>query len=544
VVEVKGIYAGLAIIEAKCIDVDEKQSIAAQERDPSKQTTLTSEQWQALIALHKTLLHEHYDFFLASQHPSASLALSRLAAKYSMPARMWRHGVYAFLEVLRHRLPASLEHMLAFINIAYSIMALLYETVPTFEDTWIECLADLGRYRMAISDDIRDRDTWSGIARFWYGKAANKSPNVGRLYHHSAILARPHTIQQLSLYTHSLTCIMPFESARGSLVNFFNSIESKQDPIRHKFSSTFVKAHGLLFTGGSIHDFRQYVDILLDGMLQRYIGRAGPRFKEVGVSAMMVNAAALFEYGVIKSKDSSNNSSKSILCLAFEEARSFDPKSEFYKPMDNATESRLFVEGLSEEEFKIYSKKIKLAATLVFGTLSTALRKPEDNNVYPMIHAYLVLIRGLAGAQKAMLYLERWIPWEDLAFFLTSIATQDTMTSRVFAEAFPIPQTGIGRPLPEDFIMRGQPWSEFYFPPTWFLDAAVADEERTIELLSMKAPRIERILWLGVFLTTGYRRWLSYDEETRKFSTTQIVKDFPTHEFEYSTMSLRIKIAL
>ena len=57
-----------------------------------------------------------------------------------MPARMWRHGIHAFLEVLRYRLPDSLEHMLAFIYIAYSMMALLFETVPTFEDTWIECL--------------------------------------------------------------------------------------------------------------------------------------------------------------------------------------------------------------------------------------------------------------------------------------------------------------------------------------------------------------------------------------------------------------------
>lgn len=59
-----------------------------------------------------------------------------------MPVRMWRHGVHAFLEVLRHRLPDSLEHMLAFIYIAYAIMALLRETVPAFEDTWIECLGN------------------------------------------------------------------------------------------------------------------------------------------------------------------------------------------------------------------------------------------------------------------------------------------------------------------------------------------------------------------------------------------------------------------
>ena len=145
VTEVEGIYAGLLMVEIKCIDVDEKQSATAQEKDPAKKTTLKNEQWQSLITLHKQLLHEHHDFFLASQHPSASPALSRLAIKYSMPARMWRHGIHAFLEVLRHRLPESLEHMVAFIYIAYGMLALLYETVPVFEATWIECLGNLTR---------------------------------------------------------------------------------------------------------------------------------------------------------------------------------------------------------------------------------------------------------------------------------------------------------------------------------------------------------------------------------------------------------------
>lgn len=46
---------------------------------------------------------------------------------------MWRHGIQSFLELLRHRLPDPLEHMLSFIYLAYSMMALLYETVPAFE---------------------------------------------------------------------------------------------------------------------------------------------------------------------------------------------------------------------------------------------------------------------------------------------------------------------------------------------------------------------------------------------------------------------------
>ncbi|KAB5514955.1 hypothetical protein GE09DRAFT_1067129 [Coniochaeta sp. 2T2.1] len=187
VAEVKGIYAGLIMVETKCIEVDNAQN--AQTDATNK---LNDEQWQALIALHRTLLHEHHDFFLASQHPNAAPALRRLATKYAMPARMWRHGIHSFLELLRHRLPGSREHLLTFIYLAYSTMAQLYQTVPAFEDTWIECLGDLGRYRMAIEDDdARHREIWTAVSRHWYSKASDKSPTTGRLYHHLAILVRP-----------------------------------------------------------------------------------------------------------------------------------------------------------------------------------------------------------------------------------------------------------------------------------------------------------------------------------------------------------------
>ncbi|UKZ82461.1 hypothetical protein TrVFT333_010250 [Trichoderma virens FT-333] len=79
VAEVKGIYAGLVMVESKCIEVDNAQSA---NKDSPQQ--LNNEQWQALIALHRTLLHEHHDFFLASQHPSASPALRRLASNPAM----------------------------------------------------------------------------------------------------------------------------------------------------------------------------------------------------------------------------------------------------------------------------------------------------------------------------------------------------------------------------------------------------------------------------------------------------------------------------
>lgn len=52
--------------------------------------------------------------------------------------------------------------MLAFICLAYQMTALLYETVPAFTDTWIECLGDLARYRMAIEEEKGAHVTWGG----------------------------------------------------------------------------------------------------------------------------------------------------------------------------------------------------------------------------------------------------------------------------------------------------------------------------------------------------------------------------------------------
>ena len=75
-------------MEGKSREIDDEQN----RRGHGSENRLTNDQWQALIGLHRTLIYEHHDFFLASQHPSASTAVKRLAAKYAMPARMWRHA--------------------------------------------------------------------------------------------------------------------------------------------------------------------------------------------------------------------------------------------------------------------------------------------------------------------------------------------------------------------------------------------------------------------------------------------------------------------
>ncbi|KAI4101958.1 MAG: hypothetical protein L6R37_004674 [Teloschistes peruensis] len=539
-VEVKGIYGGLVMVEAKCIEVDEKQSLAAMERDPSKKTELKDEQWQALITLHKQLLHEHHDFFLASQHPSASPALSRLAAKYTMPARMWRHGIHAFLEVLRHRLPGSLDHMLAFIYIAYSMMALLHETVTAFEETWIECLGDLGRYRMAIEDSTTgDREIWGGVARAWYNKAADKRPVIGRLYHHLAILARPYSLQQLAYYTRSLTSIQPFDSARASIMTFFQPILDGKTFNNHRSKAlelAYGKAHAIMFDRPHQEKlFQEIVETLHSGMLDGYIDRATANFKEQGVYIAFANIAALFEYGGTKD---GHRIRRSIFWRAFMEVRiarqkaaaienpasSTTPFSLEYEPSAERAPSppAMDAESVTATDQEASASLIRMASDLAFTTLSIALRRHGDRNVFPFVHVMFVFLWNLAVVEKAIQYVNPAIPWTDICSFLNTLAKPETMTRAVMdSSAFPTSTDKSERPLPEDHFMNGALFALNYHPKEWFKKNVVDEEERMMELPSMAAVRVERLLWLGVriaevrcsFISPGYVLTLSPSDE-------------------------------
>ncbi|KAG4427242.1 hypothetical protein IFR05_017275 [Cadophora sp. M221] len=380
VAKVKGIYTGIVMVEAKCIEVDNKQATLAQ-ADPSSQPKLNKEQWQALIALHRTLLHEHYDFFLASQHPSASPALRRLASKYAMPARMWRHGIHSFLELLRHRLPASLDHMLAFIYLAYSMMALMYETVPAFEDTWIECIGDLGRYRMAIEDDdIRDREVWTGVARHWYSKASDKAPTTGRLYHHLAILARPNALQQLFYYAKSLCPVFNTDNAQG---------QYRLPPL----DLAFVRAHGLLFTDKNIEKFQPSVDDFL-GLLDNQIGRVTRKFMEQGYYIAVSNSVAMMGFAA---KDN-------ILTREISPSKEVDAQMQ----VDTAENSAAMI-------------SFRRAQALSNATLEIVLKRIGDPNVLPFIHVTLVFMYTMARHQGTMVYLQDSFPKQLLLVMLNTL---------------------------------------------------------------------------------------------------------------------------
>lgn len=366
---------------------------------------------------------------------------------------------------------------------------------------------------MAIEDDEpKDREVWSNVARFWYNKAADKSPNVGRLYHHLAILARPYTLEQLSLYTRSLTCVTPFESAKGSIMTLFNPILSGKESATRRssfFETLFIKAHGILFTKGPLDPSDGFDEIMKelenDSLFDSYITKNAARFKETGVFAAVANIAALFEYGVAK-----KGVTKPILRLEFESFQDANKvKDEAPQPssLDSAGSPRdpqpggpadSEYDGMSANISDSSLEAISLASKIAFFTLRTSLRRGDDVNTYPLVHVYLVFLWSLVSIQKAMKCIESYIPWNDICSFLTVVAAQAPAEDEKFrCKDFPKSEQGVGRPLPEDFILRGQTYSQWYFPETWFTDAMIDDDERSLELPSMAVSRSERLLWLG-----------------------------------------------
>ncbi|KAF9776811.1 hypothetical protein IL306_004928 [Fusarium sp. DS 682] len=95
--EVKNIYRGLVMVEKKCTAIEKGQSSS----NP-RSSDLNSEQWDALKAIHRTLLHEHHDSSAASSPLSPQLyELRKIALNHSLHSRTLRRFSDRLLPLLR-----------------------------------------------------------------------------------------------------------------------------------------------------------------------------------------------------------------------------------------------------------------------------------------------------------------------------------------------------------------------------------------------------------------------------------------------------------
>lgn len=524
--EVRGIYRGLAMVEEKCIKLDKEQSESKED--------LTPVQWQALISIHSTLLHEHHDFFLSSQHPVAKSELTELAEKYSMPARMWRYGIHSLLELLRHKLPGSLEYMLHFIYIAYSMVTLLLENIPYFRETWIECLGDLARYRMAIEEsDMRDREVWATVSQYWYNQEADLSHDVGRVQHHLAVLARPDALAQLFYYTKALLCRRPFHNARESIALLFNSTREQQR--QESMPAALIATHGVLFHKNASAEFTVLANNYLS-LLRKEIPQLDTQ-GQGGAFVMSSNFAAVFQYG----------EPENDLALEFPQQKTQATAEEAYQLALRWTTPASFDDASSELipnpveiTSKISSPVAFNGSALTFHSMAVFLDHLGDPNSYAGIHTGLSFVWSLAIHPLAMEKLEPMIPWLKIIRFLNILLRLETNFEMIEGPSHPrfsrenenirrrnsirieresTTEKGsekqderlepeIPDHLPEDFLIRGQVWSELYYSEGFFEGGPLEHDRSFVEPQLLEFVRQHRCLWLGVRLSTVCRNSL------------------------------------
>lgn len=392
--------------------------------------------------------------------------------------------------------------MLTFVYFAYSMLALLLETSSAFKDTWVESLEDLARYDMIVEENIRVRENWTKVARNWYNKAADNNSIVDRLYHHLVIVASSHSLQQLSLYTWSLTCITFFESARDSIMTFFNFFLSKKKSISDRSSSiesVLIKTHEILSCDRSVIEFEAVIHQIRDDLLDNYIKSVTIKFKTQEVFMTVANIAALFEY-------ESTDSSKSIFRLAFQEISIIKTEKIDF----NHQQSRSTLESLTSLEIESSWKIICLASRLTFITFSIILQRVDDENMFLCVHVLLLLVWSLTNIEKAITIVEKDILWRQICSFLNTLAKHEAMTSKIYADVFFKQKSDWS--LSENFVVRDQMYSSWYYFKAWFENANIDEEKRLLKLSFTTASRVKRILWLEICIASIRSTFSQYEK--------------------------------
>ena len=136
---------------------------------------------------------------------------------------------------------------------------------------------------------------------------SDRNPAIGRMYHHLAILAKPNTLEQLSLHTKSLICITTFESDRGSIMTLLNPILSGQFVQYHRtaeMEALVIETHAILFVYPHLplEEFKVVLGQLKGGAMDAFSQDKKineHKWKKVGAFLALSNIAGIFENGAL-----------------------------------------------------------------------------------------------------------------------------------------------------------------------------------------------------------------------------------------------------
>lgn len=212
-VEIQNAYFDISRLEEKC-------TLSFKQAELRYGTEFNAEMYGDLYTCQVKLMNKYFDFMFLAYHPSGDSVTRGLVKRYKIPLRMWNKGIFKFLDILRSKLPDSKELIAKFIFHCFHLLSMLVEPPYESRHMWLEALGDIARFSMAVGD-ISNCD-WRVISQYWYLQATNKSPGVGRLYHHCAVVCI-YRLESLYYFCKSLTVLQPFAPSREIILSLFDS---------------------------------------------------------------------------------------------------------------------------------------------------------------------------------------------------------------------------------------------------------------------------------------------------------------------------------
>ncbi|KAI7356412.1 hypothetical protein KC336_g22208, partial [Hortaea werneckii] len=308
--------------------------------------------------------------------------------------------------------------MLAFVYLTYQMMALLLETVPSFEDTWVECLGDLARYRMAIEEDRDLYSHWAGVASSWYIKATDKHPEAGRLYHHLGILERP-SLQKFACYGKSQTCVMPFPNTKDSMSLLCTPLAEDRNTARSASRSAEASLCSM-FALIYLERPTEVVDAAQNLALELLERPGGFRWKDNGVALAISSTSALFEHG------SPTNPLRAAYDSAIQQHLRILGSANAAHPTPGDGKNEL--QNLKEPAQLAKQSGLINTRNIIFAVLSSALRHGVIDDILPCVHVMLCFLHSLILIKEhhndytvgKLLELEG-VSWGQLSSFLNTL---------------------------------------------------------------------------------------------------------------------------
>ncbi|KAL8767185.1 MAG: hypothetical protein Q9203_006109 [Teloschistes exilis] len=122
------LYSRPVMVEAKYVEVDERQLISTQAVTPILERNV-DEQGQNIAAIHENAINELDELLVAFQKLSVTRTLSRSTLEFTMPARMRQKNIHSLLQLLQH----WLHKIFLLVHVAYIMMMLSLGRLPILE---------------------------------------------------------------------------------------------------------------------------------------------------------------------------------------------------------------------------------------------------------------------------------------------------------------------------------------------------------------------------------------------------------------------------